>query len=89
MGLPPKAIFALNSIKSILISKIDTNTPQSGESQNVIITVCKNYTTDSNGLNSGERRAKPVKSTVRMRHAKSGGAFQTMCRRKDWASPVF
>ena len=29
-------------------------------------------------------------SKVRMRHARSsGGAFQRMCRRKDWAAPVY
>jgi hypothetical protein len=24
-----------------------------------------------------------------MRHAKRGGAFQTMCRNRDWASPIY
>lgn len=29
-------------------------------------------------------------SRVRIRHARSSGAaFQRMCRRKDWASPVY
>ena len=78
MGLPPKAIFALNSIKSSLIHQLASTSTQIEAPQSVIIT-----------LSEPPKRQKEVKSTVRMRHAKSGGAFQTMCRRKDWASPVF
>ena len=78
MGLPPKAIFALNSIKSSLIQQLASTSTQKEVPQTVIVTVLE-----------PPKRQKEVKSTVRMRHAKSGGAFQEMCRRKDWASPVF
>lgn len=83
--LPPKAVNALLLIKSHLLS----NMTKMESAPSVTITYVKFDTIDSKGLNIGERRAKELKSTVRMRHAKSGGAFQRMCRRHDWASPVY
>lgn len=83
--MPPKAIFVLLSIKSSLINKsvtLYTQTPSTStdisEPQSVTITL----------LDTPKMR-KEHKSTVRMRHAKGGGAFQRSCRRKDWSSPVY
>ena len=78
MGLPPKAIFVLNSIKSNLLHQLASNSTQIEAPQSVIIT-----------LSEPPKRQKEVKSTVRMRHARSSNAFQRSCQRHDWSSPVY
>lgn len=76
--MPPKAIFVLLSLKSQLINKKGSTSTEKLDPQSVT-----RYTLDP--INS---RNWP-KSTVRMRHAKSGGAFQRSCQRKDFSSPVY
>ena len=85
MTLSPKSINALLLIKSSLIS----NMAKTESAPSVTITYVKFDTIDSKGLSVGERRAKGLKSTVRMRHAKPSNAFQRSCQRHDWSSPVF
>lgn len=77
--LPTKCINALLSIKANL--EASTSTAEEGTSttsQSVTVT-----------LSDPPKMKKEPVSRVHMRHARSGGAFQTMCRRKDWASPVY
>jgi hypothetical protein len=76
--MPPKAIFALISIKSFLISKLASTSTENEEPQSVYHT-----------LLDIPKRGTSTKSTVRMRHARGGGAFQRSCQRKDWSSPVY
>lgn len=80
MNLPPKALNVLASIKEriIVATTPEPNEPSSkgdGTQQGAAVME-----------NSAEVR---VPSRF-MRHAREhGGAFQRMCRRKDWASPVY
>jgi hypothetical protein len=75
--LPPKALQALVDIKATLLSNIAKNDPP----ESVIITV-------SPRRNEGTSTS--TSTSTRMRHARSSnGSFQRMCRRKDWASPVY
>jgi hypothetical protein len=89
VNLSPKALQTLESIKANIVSgltinrgeqkamELSTDAPKMA-SKNVTITVF-----------SPLNRGTSTPSKVRMRHAKGSTAFQRMCRRHDWASPVY
>jgi hypothetical protein len=85
--LPAKAINALILIKSHLLSNM---TDSKGEQKAMELSTDGSFLGPKTVTITLSDPPKQGTSTrVKMRHARSGGAFQRMCQRKDWASPVY
>lgn len=89
MTLSPQALNALILVKSHLLSNMDHS---GGEQKAMELSTDRSFMgskTVTITVSSPLNHSTSTTSTVRMRHAKGSTAFQRMCRRHDWASPVY